>query len=52
MAKSIYRTSFDFDTFKSVIIKKNYLIDFLDELGNFKQKNFTLLIFTLSKEVR
>ena len=21
---------------------KNFLIDFLDELGNFKQKNFTL----------
>ena len=40
-AKSIYLTSFDFDTFKndtfkSVIFKNKNLIDFLDELGNFK----------------
>ena len=38
MAKSIYLTSFDIDTIWSVIFKKR-LINFLDELGNFKQKN-------------
>ena len=32
--------NFDFDTFKSVVFKKKFLIDFLDELGNFKQKKF------------
>ena len=45
MAKSIYLTSFDFDTFKndtfkSVIFKKKILSDLLDELANFKQKKF------------
>ena len=49
-AKSIYLISFDFDTFKNNTFKnntfknntfkKNILIAFLDELGNFKPKNF------------
>ena len=35
---------------KNVKIKSvNFLIDFFDELGNFKQKKFTLSIFTFCK---
>ena len=41
MVKSIYLTSFDFDTFKSVIFKKEFLMIFFDELkGNLKQNIF------------
>ena len=42
---------FEFYILKCKNLKcKNFLIDFLDELGNFKQKNFTLqnvIVFTL-----
>ena len=39
MVKSIYLTSFDFDTFKSVIFKKKIMNAFIDEL--IKKKNYT-----------
>ena len=46
----IYPRTFDFDTlendtFKSVIFKKKYLTDFLDELGNFKHYTFDFYTF-------
>ena len=52
MAVGIYPHTFDFrtlknDTFKSVIFKKKFLTDFLDELGNFKQKtSYTFDFYT------
>ena len=44
IAKSIYLITFDFDTLK-VSFSKKKLIDLLDELGNFKQKNFDTFDF-------
>lgn len=42
MDMSIYLTSFNLDTFKRVIFKKNDLLDFLDELGNSIFNYYTL----------
>ena len=39
--------TFDFDTFKSVAFKKK-IIDFLDELGNFKQKKIFSLFLKMT----
>ena len=50
MAKSIYLTTFDFDTFKNDTFK-SVIFDFFDELGNFKQKQFyTFDFYTFKRD--
>ena len=51
LTMSFYLTSFNFDTFKSVNLKKEILIEFPDELGSFDFKKCPNFIRTIGRHL-